>query len=929
MAGLYYLGGQLGLSFATIHESASPLWAPTGIAIAGLYLLGARAWPALFAGAFLFNLETSGDIAPSLAIAAGNTLEGLLGAHLLRRLSRGGAVLESPKQVARFVLIAAVAPLVSATIGTAALFAAGSLVLSQARSVWLTWWLGDATGALIVGPLILLWARAPLPRYSPLKMLEAALLAAATVGLALAIFATQFPSAYLTFTLVLWAALRFEPRESISATFLLNVIAVGGTVRGLGPFVTGDPNSDLLILQGFIAMTTLVGLVLATQSLQNRRAYAEVRASRDVVQTRAERSGQQLTESEARFSAFMKDLPGLAWIKDREGRYVYCNEAFADRLGRTPAGVVGLVDAELFPPETAAAYQANDARVIETRKHVATIEEQPVQGKVLASFVRKFPIHDEKGDIAHVGGVAVDITEQRAAEERLQASEALLRDAQRTARIGSWQWDLASGRVAWSDELHRLFGVEPGSIPITYATFVERVHPEDRAMVQAGVEEALARRESIEIDHRIVRPDGGIRWLHSSGHCQVGPDGRVVTMTGTGQDVTERRLSEDRFRQLLEASPDAFIIVDAQGRIVRINEQTERLFGYKRSELIGQAVEILVPGASQDRHVGLREEYVRSPKSRPMGVGRDLMAVRKDGSEIPVEISLSPLKTEEGLLVMSTIRDVSERRRAEREREELERLRQVNEFKNQFINMAAHELNTPLTPLKLQAHLLRSGAMGPLSGPQAHSAEILERNLERVANLVQNMLDVGRIQSGRIELRLAPLDLGRVVHEVVESFTDLAAQVGVRLEERITPGLQAHADAQRVSQVLFNLVSNALKFTPRGGRVLIDAAVSAREIEIRIQDNGLGLDAEQMARLFQPFSQVHDAAQTASRPGTGLGLFISRQLVQLQGGRLWVESAGPGRGSSFRFTLPAKTAGDNPASPPIEAERLELPKRPS
>jgi PAS domain S-box-containing protein len=391
------------------------------------------------------------------------------------------------------------------------------------------------------------------------------------------------------------------------------------------------------------------------------------------------------------------------------------------------------------------------------------------------------------------------------------------------------------------------------------------------------------------------------------------------------EEMREARTAEAKFRGLLEAAPDPIVIVDRAGHIVLANSQAERAFGYAKGEMLGARVEMLLPDDVRAVHSGHRDQYFEEPQARPMGIGLDLQARRKDGSRFPVEISLSPMETEEGLLVTSIIHDVTERKKAEEERltslerlKELERLRELDKFKTAFINTAAHELGTPLTPIKLQLHILRSGDGAQLSDRQRKALEILDRNVERLNALVQEVLKVARLQAGRLGITKERVDLNRVVFEAVESFQEPARESGIELEMRTTPGLQVDADPKRVTQVLFNLLNNAWKFTPDGGRITIETARVNELAVVRIRDTGQGMRPEDLQKLFQPFSQVHDTMQK-TQAGTGLGLYICKGIVELHGGRIWAESPGPGLGSTFSFAIPLEAKPEVSVRPPIKA----------
>ncbi|MEK6326172.1 MAG: SpoIIE family protein phosphatase [Actinomycetota bacterium] len=259
-----------------------------------------------------------------------------------------------------------------------------------------------------------------------------------------------------------------------------------------------------------------------------------------------------------------------------------------------------------------------------------------------------------------VAGVLISLLRQRS--ERLVE---LLGEAQGVAHIGSWEWHVPSDEVAWSRELYRLYGLKPGGFPANYAGLLSYVHPEDRRTVDLTLREALVDHSPFSFEHRVVRHDGATRVVHGRGQVETDDSGDPLRVFGTAQDVTDQRRTQEQFRQLVESAPDAMVIVNEQGRIVLVNAQAERLFSYAREELVGREVEALVPERFRNSHPGHRGNYFLDPETRAMGAGLDLWGLKKDGTEFPVEISLSPLPTDEGMLVSSAIRDITERKRAE------------------------------------------------------------------------------------------------------------------------------------------------------------------------------------------------------------------------------------------------------------------------
>lgn len=252
-------------------------------------------------------------------------------------------------------------------------------------------------------------------------------------------------------------------------------------------------------------------------------------------------------------------------------------------------------------------------------------------------------------------------------------------------------------------------------------------------------------------------------------------------------------------------------------------------------------------------------------------------------------------------IVAELRRGEAERVRAVAQDKELQRLREIDRFKTDFINTAAHELNTPLTPIKVQLHLLKAKESHAASPDR--SVQILDRNFGRLSKLIQLVLDSARLQSGKLVVHKRPSELGAMVQESLESYRASAREADVTLTSRCERGLVVEVDPQWLSQVVENYLSNALKYTPPGGTITVEALRRGPDALVRVRDTGAGLRPDQMARLFQPFSRVHDDGT----PGNGLGLYISKGIVEQQGGRFGVSSDGPGRGSTFWFSLPLQS----------------------
>jgi len=339
--GIYAVVGKLSLRLAFIHPSASLVWPPTGIALAALLVLGMRFWPAIFAGAFLVNVTTAGSVSTSLGIATGNTLEAVVGCWLVSRFAGGRAAFDTPGKVFRFAGLAAVlSTTISATLGVTSLLLGGFVSWVQYGPVWLTWWLGDASGALIVAPLLLLWSTRPFPDWDRKRVLELAALFLSLAAVAAIVFGGVLhdgernePRTYLCAPFLIWAALRFNQRKAATAVGLLSAIAVAGTMRGTGPFISSSPNTSLLHLHAFLSIMSLTTLVFAAEVAERRRQeerarylsvsdgltglanYRRLVEALDAEVKRYGRSGRS-------FAVLLLDLDSLKQINDQHGHLV-------------------------------------------------------------------------------------------------------------------------------------------------------------------------------------------------------------------------------------------------------------------------------------------------------------------------------------------------------------------------------------------------------------------------------------------------------------------------------------------------------------------------------------------------------------------------------------------------------------------------------
>lgn len=609
-----------------------------------------------------------------------------------------------------------------------------------------------------------------------------------------------------------------------------------------------------------------------------------------------------LLDSKGQLRTLVDTIPDLVWLKDINGIYLTCNTKFERFFGAKEAEIVGKTDYDFVDKDLADFFTQKDREAMEAGKPVMNEEEITYSDDGHQEYLEtiKSPMYDSNGHLIGILGVGRDITQRKQADEELRTRELKLRTAQKVGHFGNWEFDLNSGKVDASEETLRIYGLENDQC--TLEDMQKALLPEYLPMLKAALRDLIAGKLPYDVQFGIMRQkDGEIRDIRSV--AEYFPERNVVI--GMIQDITEqkmidRQIAEEAIwrRIFIEKSRDGIVALDQNGKVYETNQKYADMLGYSLEE-------------AHQLHVWdwdtqwTREELIEM--IRNVGEPGDHFETShrcKDGSLIDVEVNSNGVMFGDQKLSLCVCKDITERKQYE---EALLRAKldaeAANRAKSEFLATMSHELRTPLNSIYGFSQVLNDNIVGELNEKQSEYINNVLKSSEHLLDLINDILDLSKVEAGEMKLEYGSFRVSDLIDETVISMQPVAKKKLIDIRTDIqTDDVEICADKNKVKDILFNLFSNAIKFTPEKGDVWVKAISTNDALQVSISDNGIGISKDDQQEIFNPFKQA-DSFLTRKFGGTGLGLAIVKKYVEMHGGNVMVESS-PENGSTFTFVIP-------------------------
>ncbi|MDD4963807.1 MAG: PAS domain S-box protein [Gallionella sp.] len=662
-----------------------------------------------------------------------------------------------------------------------------------------------------------------------------------------------------------------------------------------------------------------VGTLCVIDRQPHQPSAAQQLGLRDLAQCVSEEleHGQWLKEAaelfllQEKYAAIIATSDDAIMSKTLDGMITTWNPAAERLFGYTESEALGQSMMMLVPQD-----KADEAPPILTRiqqgervEHFETVWIKKDGCRVDVS-VSISPMKDSAGKIIGASQIVRDITERiQVTQERL-ADERRIREAQHIAKVGSWDLDLVSGKLIWSDEIYNLFEMDQSQFGASYEAFLDAIHPDDRDAVNHAYTESLVSRSPYEVTHRLLMGDGRIKWVHEHCTSDFDAEGKPLRSRGTVQDFTALRMAEYaaqestlRTQAILDNVLDGIMTISQHGMIESFNKASENIFGYPAAEIIGSGIKILMPELYHSDQDGYLHNYVKTFHKKFICIGEQVVGRRKDGSTFPIDLAVSEMQLGDKRVFTGIVRDITERVKVER-------------MKSEFISTVSHELRTPLTSIRGSLALIVGGVVGELPAKIKPLIEIAHKNSERLILLVNDILDMEKIEAGKMEFDMQPTELMPLLAQALEGNRAYGEQYKVSYVLANTlPEMMIKVDSNRLMQVFANLLSNAAKFSPSGDKVLVAVECMAQQVRVSVKDHGSGIPDAFKGQIFQKFAQA-DASDTKKKGGTGLGLSITKAIIEQMGGSIGFTSH-PNVETTFFVEFPIWNPAEN--TPPVLA----------